>query len=80
MYLTDGRTVTFRGGFADHNLYDLTFFTAKHNSYASREALDVLNQRLHLFEPQLALTGEATAKQAKIKTVPQGVRLQSTPL
>jgi glycosyltransferase involved in cell wall biosynthesis len=67
MYLTDGRTVTFRGGFADHNLYDLTFFTAKHNSYASREALDVLNQRLHLFEPQLALTGQATAKQAKIK-------------
>jgi glycosyltransferase involved in cell wall biosynthesis len=67
MYLTDGRTVTFRGGFADHNLYDLTFFTAKHNSYASREALDVLNQRLHLFEPQLALTSEATAKQAKIK-------------
>lgn len=67
MYLTDGRTVTFRGGFADHNLYDLTFFTAKHNGYASREALDVLNQRLHLFEPQLALTGEATAKQAKIK-------------
>jgi hypothetical protein len=67
MYLTEGRTVTFRGGFADHNLYDLTYFTAKHNSYASREALDVLNQRLHLFEPQLALTGEATAKQAKIK-------------
>ena len=28
MYLTDGRTVTFRGGFADHNLDDLTFFMA----------------------------------------------------
>ncbi|HMG87448.1 MAG TPA: glycosyltransferase family 2 protein [Terracidiphilus sp.] len=67
MYLTDGRTVTFRGGFADHNLYDLTYFTAKHNGYASREALDVLNQRLHLFEPQLALTAESTATQAKIK-------------
>lgn len=67
MYLTEGRTVTFSGGFADHNLYDLTFFTAKHNGYASREALDVLNQRLHLFEPQLALTTEVTAKQAKIK-------------
>lgn len=67
MYLTEGRTVTFRGGFADHNLYDLTYFTAKHNSYASREALDVLNQRLHLFEPQLALTNESTAMQAKIK-------------
>jgi glycosyltransferase involved in cell wall biosynthesis len=66
MYLTDGRTVTFQGGFADHNLYDLTYFTAKHNGYASREALDVLNLR-HLFEPQLALTDETTAGQAKIK-------------
>jgi len=67
MYLSEGRTVTFTGGFADHNLYDLTYFTAKHNGYASREALDVLNQRLHLFEPQVALTAEATANQAKIK-------------
>jgi glycosyltransferase involved in cell wall biosynthesis len=67
MYLTEGRTVTFSGGFADHNLYDLTFFTAKHNSYASREALDALNQRLHLFEPQLALASASTAKQARIK-------------
>jgi len=67
MYLTEGRTVTFNGGFADHNLYDLTFFTTKHNSYASREALDALNQRLHLFEPQLALASASTAKQARIK-------------
>jgi glycosyltransferase involved in cell wall biosynthesis len=67
MYLTEGRTVTFKGGFSDYNLYDLTFFTAKHNSYASREALDALNQRLHLFEPQLALASASTAKQARIK-------------
>ena len=67
MYLTEGRSVTFKGGFADHNLYDLTFFTNKHNSYASREALDALNQRLHLFEPQLALASASTAKQARIK-------------
>ena len=67
MYLTEGRTVTFQGGFADHNLYDLTYFTAKHNNYASREALDALNQRLHLFEPQVALTAASTARQAKIK-------------
>lgn len=67
MYLTEGRAVTFRGGFADHNLYDLTFFTAKHNGYASREAIDVLNQRLRPLEAQVALTDKATAKQAKIK-------------
>ena len=67
MYLSEGRTVTFTGGFADHNLYNLTFFTAKHNGYASREALDVLNQRTHLFGQQLALTAESTATQAKLK-------------
>ncbi len=67
IYLTEGRSVTFAGGFADHNLQDLTFFTDKHNKYASREALDVLNQRLHLFEPPRALTTESTARQAKIK-------------
>lgn len=67
MYLTDGRMVTFRGGFADHNLHDLTLFTAKHNGYASREAIDVLNQRLRLFAPQLTFAGKSTANQAKIK-------------
>jgi glycosyltransferase involved in cell wall biosynthesis len=67
MYLTEGRTVVFRGGFADHNLHDLTFFTAKHNAYASREALDVLNNRLHLFDEQVALTTRATSKQASTK-------------
>jgi glycosyltransferase involved in cell wall biosynthesis len=67
MYLTEGRTVTFEGGFADHNLMDLTFFTAKHNRYASREALDVLNQRLHLFAPRIDLTSVPTTRQAQIK-------------
>jgi glycosyltransferase involved in cell wall biosynthesis len=67
IYLTEGRVVTFEGGFADHNLNDLTSFTAKHNGYASREALDVLNRRLHLFNPQIELTRESTANQAKIK-------------
>ncbi len=67
MHLSEGRTVTFHGGFADHNLQDLTFFIDKHNQYASREALDVLNQRHHLFDPQLALTSATTARQAKIK-------------
>jgi glycosyltransferase involved in cell wall biosynthesis len=67
IYLTEGRTVTLKGGFADHNLNDLTSFTAKHNGYASREALDVLNQRLHLFSRQVELTQEPTSKQAKIK-------------
>lgn len=67
IYLIEGRAITLKGGFADHNLNDMTSFTAKHNGYASREALDVLNRRLHLFDPQIELTQESTAKQAKIK-------------
>lgn len=66
LYLTEGRAITMKGGFADHNLNDLTSFTAKHNGYASREALDVLNRRLQL-NPQVELTRESTAKQARIK-------------
>lgn len=50
MVLDHGDTVTFEGGFSDVNLNDLTFFTDKHNKYATREAVDVLNQRLNLFD------------------------------
>ena len=67
IYLTEGSAITLKGGFADHNLNDLTSFTAKHNGYASREALDILNRRLHLFDPQVELTRVSAAKQAKIK-------------
>lgn len=67
IYLTDGRAISFKGGFADDNLRDLTYFTAKHNLYAGREALDCLNRRWRLFQPQVELTREATARQAKVK-------------
>lgn len=67
MYLTQGRAVTFEGGFADHNLLDLTFFIAKHNNYASREALDVLNDRLHLFELHSSLASGITSTQTRFK-------------
>ncbi len=43
--VAEGQTVTMDGGFADHNLGDLGQFIAKHNKYASREAIDVLNQK-----------------------------------
>jgi len=60
-----GRIVTFDGGFADHNLNDLAFFTAKHDRYATREAIDVLNQRLRLF-PRDTLS-EGSSRQAMAK-------------
>ena len=40
--------MTFDGGFADHNLNNLTYFTDKHNTYATREAIDVLSRKYRL--------------------------------
>jgi glycosyltransferase involved in cell wall biosynthesis len=62
-----GRTVTFDGGFADINLNDLTFFTDKHNKYATREAIDQLSRRYGLFARDHAFSSEAVSYQAAIK-------------
>ena len=65
--VSDGRTVTFEGGFADHNLNDLTYFTDKHNKYATREAIEVLNHRLQLFGHDEALNSGSASFQASFK-------------
>lgn len=65
--VSGGRTVTFKGGFADRNEKDLTFFTAKHNSYATREAIDVLSRRHHLLPEDRSLTSASSSKQARSK-------------
>lgn len=62
-----GRTVTFDGGFADHNLNDLSYFIDKHNKYATREAIEVLNQRLGLFARDDALNAHSASFQASFK-------------
>lgn len=67
MVVWGGHTVTFDGGFADHNLNDLTYFTDKHNKYATREAIEVLNQRLGLFARDDALNAQSSSVQASFK-------------
>lgn len=67
MIVHEGRTVTFLGGFSDHNLNDLTFFTDKHNKYATREAIDVLNQRLNFVERPENLSTDQSSFQAAAK-------------
>ncbi|WP_332748245.1 glycosyltransferase family 2 protein [Hydrogenophaga sp.] len=67
MVVWGGRTVTFDGGFADHNLNDLSYFTTKHNQYATREAIEVLNQRLGLFARDDALNARSASFQASSK-------------
>lgn len=67
MILWGGRSVTFDGGFTDHNLNDLTFFTDKHNKYATREAIDIINERRGLFARDVQLLNEEGSRQAAIK-------------
>lgn len=64
MVLCRGRTVTFEGGFADHNLKDLTSFIDKHNKYATREAIDILSARLGLIKQDTGLTDTDRMAQA----------------
>lgn len=67
MVVWGGTTITFGGGFSDWNLNDLTFFTNKHNKYATREAVDVLNQRYGFFARDEALSTESASLQAAAK-------------
>ena len=60
--VSGGSTVTFAHDFADDNLNDIGYFIDKHNRYATREAIDVLNKRLGLF---------ATPDDAAVRTSPQ---------
>jgi glycosyltransferase involved in cell wall biosynthesis len=69
MVVWGGRTITMKGGFADHNLNDITFFTTKHNAYATREALDVLIQRRKLVPRDDALNTKSASAQASIKRI-----------
>ena len=62
-----GTAVTMKGGFSDSNENDLTFFTEKHNKYATREAIDVLSQRYSLFERDDAFNSQSVSRQASAK-------------
>lgn len=67
MVVWGGRAITLKGNFADHNLHDLTFFTAKHNGYATREALDVLIRKHQLAPRDESLNMKSASSQAAIK-------------
>lgn len=67
MIIWGGNSITLEGGFCDHNLNNLSFFTTKHNAYATREALDVLIKRHKLSPEDDSLSKESGPAQAAIK-------------
>ena len=48
--INEGKTITFKECFSDHNLNTLNFFTEKHNWYADREAIDVMADKLNIID------------------------------
>lgn len=50
--LLEGRTVEFEWEFVDHNLNDIGWWTAKHNGYALREAVDLLDMEYGLLRDE----------------------------
>jgi glycosyltransferase involved in cell wall biosynthesis len=67
MVVWGGRTVTFDNDFADYSLTNLSFFTDKHNAYATREAIDRLNDQFGLFVRDDAVSDGASSPQARRK-------------
>ena len=64
--IVDGETVEFEGEIYDDNLNSLTWWTDKHNAYASREAVDLLNLE-YGFIPNETVANLRSGRQARIK-------------
>ena len=64
--IVDGETVEFAGEIYDDNMNSLTWWTDKHNAYASREAVDLLNLE-YGFRPHETVTNLRSGRQARIK-------------
>ena len=71
--LTQGKSVQFDGFFVDHNLNPLGWWIQKHNNYAIREAIELLNLEYPLIVPKTSeaqayeLSTDARSKRAKKK-------------
>ncbi|MBS4034991.1 MAG: glycosyltransferase family 2 protein [Ignavibacterium sp.] len=61
-----GKTITFSNDFVDDNLNNLTWWTNKHNNYATREAIDLLNIKYN-FSLASGLNAELSDAQDKRK-------------
>ncbi|MGQ9848369.1 MAG: glycosyltransferase family 2 protein, partial [Bacteroidales bacterium] len=60
--ITEGKTIEFNNDFVDHNLNNLTWWIQKHNLYAIREAIDLLNIEFHFYKQNIALNKQALKK------------------
>jgi glycosyltransferase involved in cell wall biosynthesis len=62
-----GDTLRFKFDLVDHNLNNLTWWTAKHNNYATREAMDFLMRKFGFTDDSQNIGTEITSTQDKRK-------------
>jgi glycosyltransferase involved in cell wall biosynthesis len=62
----EGYTINFTSGIIDDNLNSLTWWTDKHNKYASREVIDLLNIE-YAFMPRDSIASLKGGNQASVK-------------
>ncbi len=67
IYVLDGRIEKLKHPFFDDNLNGLTWWTTKHNGYATREAIDLLMTEYGLYENDVVNSGEHSAAIRKKK-------------
>lgn len=65
--IKNGKTTLFKNNFCDHNLNNLSFFTNKHDWYASREAIDILLEELNYNDNKDKLEKKNTSSNAFFK-------------
>lgn len=66
--LLAGRSVEFKNDFVDHNLNSIDWWTQKHNSYANREVIELLDMELNILnksEGNAFLNEQAATKRKK---------------
>ena len=64
--IVDGQCVEFKGELIDRNLNSLSWWINKHNNYASREAIEMLNLE-YKFLPQSNLINKEVSYKVKVK-------------
>lgn len=78
--ILEGKTVAFKHSFADHNLNNLDWWTAKHNAYSNREVIDLLDVEFSLLNSNtnIQLSEQALNKRKlKLKYVKMPLFLRS---
>ncbi len=65
--LTEGKSITLKNDFIDDNLNSLSWWTAKHNDYATREAIEILNNVHQFIKTDQFVERPDLTRQAEVK-------------